>query len=336
MTTGYRTHLIFDFVDDDYNLPERILLTSDDVILQTRRSIDLRREVLQYKIEECQPRFVIIGAQKAGTTSLYEYICQHPLVHKGKRRETHYFDWRFNNAIPAEDVIAHRQYYLNFYEKELLSRHPSVITGESTPSYLFHSDLVIPRLKRYIPWAKLIIMLRNPVERAYSQYEMIQDPTGTPEQMNNRGRSHYVNKSFEEIITEEMNELKQNQIHANSTLEEFQQAIVSNKPMTHGGHSLLFRGLYCFQVENYLREYSLDQLLILSISDIKSNDKLTKTMEKVFQFIGIPYEEIADTNAKNTRAYQRKINEETKVLLEEFYKPYNERLFRALGYNISW
>lgn len=63
MENKYRTHLIFDYVDEDYQLPPRILLTPDDIILQTRRSIDLKREVMQYRVEESQPRFLIIGAQ---------------------------------------------------------------------------------------------------------------------------------------------------------------------------------------------------------------------------------------------------------------------------------
>ncbi len=58
-----RIHLIFDYVDDDFVLPERVQLTTDDVILQTRRSIDLKRDVMNYQVENSQPRFIIIGAQ---------------------------------------------------------------------------------------------------------------------------------------------------------------------------------------------------------------------------------------------------------------------------------
>lgn len=130
---------------------------------------------------------------------MYEYICQHPLIARGKRRETHYFDWRFNHQIPASDIMGHRNYYLNFYEKVQLSQHPSISTGESTPSYLLHYDLVLPRLKAYVPWAKLLVMLRNPVDRAYSQYQMISDTSGTPEQLAMRGHSQFRGMSFEQV-----------------------------------------------------------------------------------------------------------------------------------------
>ncbi len=63
MTNKYRTHLIFDYVDDVFPLPQRCVVDSSDVIHQTRRSIDLERESKSYIVEEAQPRFIIIGSQ---------------------------------------------------------------------------------------------------------------------------------------------------------------------------------------------------------------------------------------------------------------------------------
>lgn len=70
---------------------------------------------------------------------MFEYICQHPLVVRGKRRETHYFDWRFPRGIPESDIDKHREQYCKYYEADLLKKHPSIVTGESTPSYLLHA-----------------------------------------------------------------------------------------------------------------------------------------------------------------------------------------------------
>lgn len=69
---------------------------------------------------------------------MYEYLCQHPLVVRGKRRETHYFDWRYNTSLAPTDGAAHLKYYMNFFHAEALEKHISLITGESTPSYLLH------------------------------------------------------------------------------------------------------------------------------------------------------------------------------------------------------
>lgn len=179
-------------------------------------------------------------------------------------------------------------------------------------------------------------MLRNPAERAYSQFEMIIDPSGTPEQLKNRGRSHYANKSFEDVIKDEMDELKRNGINEHSSFTEFQEKIIVTKPMDHGGHSILFRGLYCFQIEHYLAEWPRDQLLFLSIKQLKQRESLERCLKQVFEFINIPYEEISDVEAKNKRSYQNQMAPETKQLLEDFYRPYNERLFQVLGQQIDW
>lgn len=106
---------------------------------------------------------------------------------------------------------------MNFYHVDALRKHQSVITGESTPSYLLHSDIVIPRLKNILPYSnvKFLVMLRNPVARAFSQYQMAIDNTGTPEQMATRGMSSYCDQTFEEIIEKEIQLLEEANINVN-------------------------------------------------------------------------------------------------------------------------
>lgn len=83
---------------------------------------------------------------------------------------------------------------LNFYHREALNAHASIVTGESTPSYMLHSDIVLPRLKSTLPANsfKLLVMLRNPTSRAYSHYNMSIDMTGTPEQNKNRYVCNFI------------------------------------------------------------------------------------------------------------------------------------------------
>ena len=69
------------------------------------------------------------------------------------------------------------------------------------------SDVVLPRLKMVVPWVKLLVMLRNPVDRAYSHYQMSVDMTGTAEQQMRRGMSQYKGKTFEELVQSEIDEL---------------------------------------------------------------------------------------------------------------------------------
>lgn len=94
---------------------------------------------------------------------MYDYLSQHPLICKGKRRESHFFDWRWDESMTKggskdsqvdvsgteEDIQRVRKVYLDtFYHAKDMQQHPSISTGESTPSYLFHYDIVLPRLKR--------------------------------------------------------------------------------------------------------------------------------------------------------------------------------------------
>ncbi len=124
---------------------------------------------------------------------------------RGKRRETHYFDWRWNAALKTPEE--HHAYYMNFFEKDALKKYPSLMTGESTPSYLLHSDIVIQRIQAVCPHVQLLVMLRDPVARAYSQYQMSIDTDGTDEQKRVRGLASYSSITFEEAVERELQEL---------------------------------------------------------------------------------------------------------------------------------
>jgi len=104
------------------------------------------------------PDFLIIGAQKCGTTSLYRYLIQHPQIEPAIKKEIHYFDLNYNKPI---------QWYLNQFPA--LKTQSDRITGEATPYYIFHPHAPY-RIKEHMPDAKIIVLLRNPVDRAYSHY----------------------------------------------------------------------------------------------------------------------------------------------------------------------
>ena len=329
-----RVHLIFDYVDD-HPIMRRYSLNPGDQVRQTRRTIDLACEEGQGRPA---PSFVILGAQKSGTTSMYEYICSHPLVLKGRRRETHYFDWRWNKSLPEDDSQQHAAFFLNFFDADALKKHPSLITGESTPSYLLHSDVVISRLRRVCPWARLIVMLRNPVDRAYSQYQMSLDTSGTPEQMRMRGMSQYSGRQFSDIVEEEITRLLAMGITPECEYDAFRDKVLTPiRETAHGGHSVIARGLYALQLLPWLEAFG-GQLRVLSIGEIKGGRaKVQATIDKVFAFVGIPPHELdeAQLGAKNTRDASERMDAETRARLERFYSPFNARLFALIGRDLS-
>ena len=347
-----RVHLIFDYVDESFPL-QRYIMSKGEQVYQTRRSIDLAR----HEGSRPSPSFVVIGAQKSGTTSLYEYLMAHPLCTKGIQRETHYFDWRWGGRTDEEkqalgleegDTEGHAEQYARYYSSKL-KQYPSILTGESTPSYLFHYDLVIPRLQRLCPWGPYIFAIfRNPVERAYSQYRMITSTEGTPEQLKARGASEYGSKSFGEVVEEEIAELETMGVHKEGYRSlDFSRDIVSSRPMGHGGHSIVARGLYAFQLEPWLQAYpssastsastggeskSKVKMSIYSIGDLSAS-QVQATMNQAYSAVGLPPHELPaeDSVPRNTRQMKRDMEPEVRARLEAFYAPFNERLFSLVG-----
>ncbi len=117
--------------------------------------------------EETWPNFFIVGAPKAGTTSLHAYLAQHPQVFMPAVKEPQYFAQirptaEFEHLVEA---IADRRRYLRLYRR---ARGYNAI-GDASPSYLWHPE-VPGRIKRAVPEARIIIALRDPIERAHSHY----------------------------------------------------------------------------------------------------------------------------------------------------------------------
>eukprot|EP00537_Pseudo-nitzschia_pungens_P008919 CAMPEP_0172380400 /NCGR_PEP_ID=MMETSP1060-20121228/70420_1 /TAXON_ID=37318 /ORGANISM="Pseudo-nitzschia pungens, Strain cf. cingulata" /LENGTH=745 /DNA_ID=CAMNT_0013108153 /DNA_START=31 /DNA_END=2268 /DNA_ORIENTATION=+ len=213
-----------------------IPLEPGEKLVQTRRSVDR----LKNMVPRPTPSYIVLGAQKAGTTSLYHYINEHPWVFKARRRETHCLDWRWNDKLRTKTKqLEHCQ---NFFFAEEMSTRPSCLTGDSTPSYLLDSRRVIPRLKRVFEWShttttttvdtsknlnknknknntaqqqqqqqpppnngkmKFFVMMRDPVQRAASHYAMVTSTDGTPAQLKTRGME-WKGKSLGKVIELEL------------------------------------------------------------------------------------------------------------------------------------
>ena len=116
------------------------------------------------------PNFIIIGAQKCGTTSLYRNLIKHPHIASALRKEVYYFDLKFGK----KNTVWYKAYFPTVFYTYCMEkiRGHKLLTGEATPNYIFnpHSP---KRVAHLLPQIKLIVMLRNPVDRAYSHYNMM-------------------------------------------------------------------------------------------------------------------------------------------------------------------
>lgn len=112
------------------------------------------------------PDFLIIGAQKSGTTYLYHQLHSHPDIFMPKQKELHFFD------TSTQDIFFPRTKHLIHYSNYFKHALPWQKKGEATPSYLLEKNCP-QRIFKIMPRVKLIILLRSPIERAYSQYRMM-------------------------------------------------------------------------------------------------------------------------------------------------------------------
>ncbi|MBE9078883.1 sulfotransferase [Romeria aff. gracilis LEGE 07310] len=132
------------------------------------------------------PNFLIIGVQKAGSTSVYEYLKQHPQVYVSPRKETEFFS-RDLSQIPEKKTTPggrRRILTLEDYQSLFANVTDELAIGEASPNYMMAYRKAIPNIQKYVPDARLIAILRNPVERAYSDYLMhVRDAIGSPKSL---------------------------------------------------------------------------------------------------------------------------------------------------------
>eukprot|EP00658_Telonema_sp_P-2_P017864 TRINITY_DN16974_c0_g2_i1.p1 TRINITY_DN16974_c0_g2~~TRINITY_DN16974_c0_g2_i1.p1 ORF type:complete len:237 (-),score=50.07 TRINITY_DN16974_c0_g2_i1:53-763(-) len=212
-------------------------------------------------------------------------------------------------------------------------KYPSLMCGEATPSYLLHADLAAIRMKALAPNTRLVAILRDPVERCWSHYQMCTDMVGTPQQLLNRG-CHATPPSFEQAIGEDMECLAQTGV----TPDKFEDAknsfvlsyLQQDFPMDHGGHSWVSRGLYALQLSVWLDHFPREQLLVVRLEEMSTPEGLSAVTARVMKHVGLPEYRIKDLEPKNQRG-QSKIPQELRERLAQFYTPWNLELERLLG-----
>ena len=256
---------------------------------------DAWRDPPKWRIESAQrrqvPDFLIIGTMRGGTTSLYRYLGEHPDITPALRKEVHFFD-RYHDKGMA------------WYLAHFPLREETTVVGEASPSYLFH-PAVPERVREAVPDAKLVALLRNPVDRAYSHYRMIVK----------RGAEGL---SFEAAIDQERERLSQ-----------------GGDPTSLPGrrYSYLSRGLYVDQLERWLSLFPRKQLLILKSEDFFRDPG--PIVQQTLAHLGLrPW------NAGGRKAYHRaeypEMNPVTRARLAAYYAPFNQRLYALLDRDLGW
>ncbi|HXK24519.1 MAG TPA: sulfotransferase domain-containing protein [Myxococcota bacterium] len=259
------------------------------------------------------PDFLILGAAKSGTTSLYRYLVQHPRIRRARRKEIRFFDRE--HARGPHWYRAH--FPLALRGRWEMLRHGEFATGEASPSYLFYPHAAA-RVHALVPHAKLIAILRNPIDRAWSQYR-------------HKVRRGIEPLSFEDAIAEE----------PERTRGEWERILADERyrgaALFHFGY--LRRGLYAEQLERWLALYPRESLLVLRAEDLFADPN--RVIRDTTDFLGLaprdPGEFVRGFERHNADEDGRETpRPETRARLASHFAPHNERLYALLGRDFGW
>ena len=248
------------------------------------------------------PDFLLIGAMRAGTTTLHDLLCRHPQVVPAIRKEIHYYDLFHDRG--------ERWYRAHFPRTEALRRTQS-ITGEASPYYLFH-PLAPGRVAGHRPETRIIAILRHPVDRAYSHYWHVV-------------RNGLENLSFEDALA-----------HESDRLAGELDRIRENPGYTSGPHqhfSYRTRSIYADQIPVWLDLFGREQVLVLEQRQFFQD--IARGAARLFSFLELDPVPLGPPARFNRSGYPG-MNPNTRAELLAFYAPHNARLFEILGESFDW
>jgi hypothetical protein len=248
------------------------------------------------------PSVLIVGAQKAGTTSLFNYMVQHPDVLAPMSKEIHYFDLNYAKGIG---------WYRARFPYSYRLRNGSV-TLDASPYYLFH-PLVPERAARQLPQVKLIALLRNPIDRAYSHYQ-------------HEVRGGRESLSFAEAIRREPERLAGEEQRLRSDPGYYS--------YNHHRYSYALRGRYLEQLRRWVACYSREQLLVLQSEWLFQEPAAAS--KAVYEFLGLSPHLLDGYKPYFQGDYKREIPAEVRILLAAYFEPHNRELYQWLGQEYDW
>jgi hypothetical protein len=253
-----------------------------------------------------RPSFIIVGAQRAGTTTLYRVLSEHPAVARPTvSKGTGYFDVRYDRGP---------RWYLGHFPLGWLARRrhgPGATTFESSGYYLFH-PLAAARIARDLPGVRVVVMVRDPVERAYSAHR------------------HELARGFEtepfEValdLEDERTSGEVDKILADPSYESFH----------HRHHSYLARSRYSEQIGRFLDELGPEHVYLVD-ADVFFADPDAE-FQRLRSWLGLPEWQPGEVQQWNARP-RTPMDPDLRARLERHFEPYDARLAEQMGRTPSW
>ncbi len=236
--------------------------------------------------------FILAGAQKSGTTALHYFLAKHPNITMGDQQEIHFFDDEAMFVAQVDYEQLHKHYPL------LAS---STIAGDCTPSYIYHQS-ASERIWNYNPKIKLLVLLRNPVERAFAHWNM----------QRFKGREPL---DFFDAVKEEKTR------------------IASAQPDEARRFAYVDRGFYAEQLERLFQFFPREQVKIVKFEEFR--EKQRETLASIFSVLGLDPLRSVRSRVRNVVPYERAMNWEEKVFLYNLFATDIAKLEQMLGWNCS-
>ena len=244
------------------------------------------------------PHFLVIGAQKGGTTSLHHLLSRHSGIFLPSVKEVHYFSQHFHQSL---------QWYSSHYQQA----KPGQLRGDITPFYIFH--LAAPaRIRSVLPGVRLVALLRDPVERTLSQY------------------FHARRLGFEHLELSAALDAEDQRIHGAEDI-----VIKPNGfHYSYQKHTYLSRSRYDEQIKRYLMHFPKRQLLVMRSEDLFS--RIDLCWEPLLRFIGAEAYPMPDQLPRSNcgRGEAAMVSTSLKKEIRDRLEPTYQWLERE--YSISW
>ena len=251
------------------------------------------------------PEALIVGAQRCGTTSLFGYLRAHPRIVPPTVKEVHFFDTHFAKGL---------DWYRGHFPLKIELAYRQAITLEATPYYIFHPR-ALQRIKLMLPRARIIVLLRSPIERAISHY------------------FHEVRWGHErlpmlEAFAQEEDRLEGeiDKLQADETYQSF----------NHQHFSYKSRGVYVDQIQRCFEGFGRENVHIIQSEVMFKSPR--PALNNVFEFLGLPpfFPEVLVRKGRAGGYARDDVPEEAYRGLQEYFPPHNQRLYQLLGRDFGW
>ena len=251
------------------------------------------------------PDFLIIGAQRSGSSSLHAYVTSHPRIRGAIRKEVHFFDLQYR--LGADYYRAHFP-----LRARLGADRPRILVGEATPYYLAN-PLVLDRAHALLPDARIIAILRNPVERAISQWNA------------------NVVRRFERLSLPEALAAEESRL-----AHEIERMLADPTYYSwlHRRYSYKARGRYAEQLAPWIERYGEASVLVLQSERLFESP--AATCARVFSFLGVEDHPIGDFARHRAVPYETDVDPAVRAQLSAYYRQPNEELYALVGERFDW